>query len=37
MTAALRSKTRLQMTKEWHKLKPELFRKQLYYLTGSES
>jgi transposase InsO family protein len=31
--SALRSKTPLQAMKKWHKLKPELFRKQPYYLT----
>ena len=35
--SALGSKTPLQMMKEWHKLKPELFRKQPYYLTGCDT
>jgi len=26
----------LQAMKEWHKLKPQLFRKQPYYLPGSD-
>ena len=33
--SALGSKTPLQ--KDWHKLKPDLFRKQLYYLTGCDT
>ncbi len=35
--SALGSKTPLQAMKEWHKLKPELFKKQPYYLTGCDS
>ncbi len=31
--SALGSKTPLQVMKDWHKLKPELFKKQPYYLT----
>jgi hypothetical protein len=31
---ALGSKTPLQAMKDWHKLKPEFFRKQPYYLPG---
>jgi hypothetical protein len=27
----------LQAMKDWHKLKPELFKKQPYYLTGCDS
>jgi len=27
----------LQAMKDWYKLKPELFRKQPYYLTGCDS
>ena len=34
--SALGSKTPLQMMREWHKLKPELFRKQPYYFTGCD-
>jgi len=30
----LGSKTPLQAMKDWHKLKPELFKKQPYYLPG---
>jgi len=32
----LGSKTPLQAMKDWHKLKPELFRKQPYYLPGCD-
>lgn len=35
--SALGSKTPLQAMKDWHKLKPELFRKQPYYLTGCDT
>ena len=35
--SALGSKTPLQAMKTWHKLKPELFKKQPYYLTGCDS
>ena len=35
--SALRSKTPLQAMKIWHKLKPELFKKQPYYLTGCDT
>ena len=35
--AALASKTPLQAMKDWHKLRPELFRKQPYYLTGCDN
>jgi len=34
--SALGSKTRLQAMKDWHKLKPELFRKQPYHLPGCD-
>jgi len=34
--SALGSKTPLQAMKTWHKLKPELFKKQPYYLTGCD-
>ena len=34
--SALGSKTPLQAMKQWHKLKPELFKKQPYYLTGCD-
>ncbi len=34
--SALGSKTPLQTMKEWHKLIPELFKKQPYYLTGCD-
>ncbi len=30
------AKTPLQAMKDWHKLKPELFKKQPYYLTGCD-
>ena len=35
--SALGSMTPLQAMKDWHRLKPELFRKQPYYLTGCDS
>ena len=35
--SALGSKTPLQTMKDWHKLKPELFKKQPYYLTGGDN
>ena len=35
--SALGTKTPLQAMKEWHKLKPELFRKQPYHLPGCDS
>ena len=35
--SALGSKTPLQAMKDWHKLKPELFKKQPYYLPGCDS
>jgi transposase InsO family protein len=35
--SALGSKTPLQMMKDWHKLKPELFRKRPYYLPGCDN
>jgi hypothetical protein len=35
--SALGSKTPLQAMKNWHKLKPELFRKQPYHLPGCDS
>jgi len=35
--SALGSKSPLQAMKEWHKLKPQLFRKQPYYLPGSDT
>ena len=35
--SALGSKTPLQAMKDWHKLKPELFRKQPYYLPGCDN
>ena len=35
--SALGSKTPLQAMKDWHKLKPELFRKQPYHLPGCDS
>ena len=34
--AALGSKTPVQAIKDWHKLKPELFRKPPYYLPGCD-
>jgi transposase InsO family protein/transposase-like protein len=35
--SALGSKSPLQAMKEWHKLKPQLFRKQPYYLPGCDT
>ena len=35
--SALGSKTPLQAMKDWHTLKPDLFRKQPYYLTGCDT
>ena len=35
--SALGSKTPLQAVKDWHKLKPELFKKQPYYLPGCDT
>jgi hypothetical protein len=35
--SALGSKAPLQAMKDWHKLKPELFKKQPYYLPGCDS
>ena len=35
--SALGSKTPLQAMKDWHTLKPDLFRKQPYYLAGCDS
>jgi hypothetical protein len=35
--SALGTKTPLQVMKDWHKLKPELFRKQPYHLPGCDS
>jgi transposase InsO family protein len=35
--SALGSKTPLQAMKDWHKLKPELFRKQPYHLPGCDN
>ena len=35
--SALGRKTPLQTMKDWHTLKPELFRKKPYYLTGCDS
>ena len=35
--SALDSKTPLQAMKDWHKMKPNLFRKQPYYLTGCDT
>jgi hypothetical protein len=32
----LGSKSPLQAMKDWHKLKPQLFRKQPYYLPGCD-
>ena len=34
--SALGSKSPLQAMKDWHKLKPQLFRKQPYYLPGCD-
>jgi len=35
--SALGSKTTLQAMKDWNKLKPELFKKNPYYLTGCDT
>ena len=35
--AALASRTPLQTMKDWHKLRPDLFKKQPYYLTGCDT
>ena len=35
--SALGSKAPLQAMKDWHKLKPELFKKQPYYLPGCDN
>ena len=35
--SGLGSKTPLQAMKDWHTLKPELFKKQPYYLTGCDT
>lgn len=35
--SALGSKSPLQTMKDWHKLKPQLFRKQPYYLPGCDT
>ncbi len=35
--SALSTKTPLQAMKDWHKLKPELFKKQPYYLPGCDT
>ncbi|MFT6272164.1 MAG: hypothetical protein ACJA0F_001002 [Dinoroseobacter sp.] len=35
--SVLGSKTPLQAMKDWHKLKPELFKKQPYYRPGCDS
>jgi hypothetical protein len=35
--SALASRTPLQAMKDWHKLRPELFKKQPYYLTGCDT
>ncbi|EDM72288.1 Integrase, catalytic region [Roseobacter sp. AzwK-3b] len=35
--SALGSRSPLQAMKDWHKLKPELFKKQPYYLPGCDS
>jgi len=35
--SALGSKSPLQAMKEWHKLKPQLFKKQPYYLPGCDT
>ncbi len=34
--SVLQSKTPLQAMKDWHKLKPELFKKNPYYITGCD-
>jgi transposase InsO family protein len=36
LQSALGSKTPLQAMKDWHKLKPELFKKQPYYRPGCD-
>jgi len=35
--SVLQSRTPLQAMKDWHKLKPELFKKNPYYLTGCDT
>jgi transposase InsO family protein len=35
--SALGSKSPLQAMKDWHRLKPQLFRKQPYYLPGCDT
>jgi transposase InsO family protein len=35
--SALASRTPMQAMKDWHKLRPELFKKQPYYLTGCDT
>ena len=35
--SALASRTPLQAMKDWHKLRPEMFKKQPYYLTGCDT
>jgi transposase InsO family protein len=35
--SALRSRTPLQAMKDWHKLKPKLFKKRPYHLTGCDT
>ena len=35
--SVLKSKTPLRAMKDWHKLKPEMFKKNPYYLTGCDS
>ena len=35
--SALASRTPLQAMKDWHKLRPELFKEQPYYLTGCDT
>ena len=35
--SALGSKTPLQAMKDWHNLKPKLFKKQPYYLPGCDT
>ncbi|MDG1130464.1 MAG: IS481 family transposase, partial [Paracoccaceae bacterium] len=35
--SALGSRSPLQAMKDWHKLKPELFKKQPYYLPGCDT
>jgi transposase InsO family protein len=35
--SVLQSRTPLQAMKDWHKLKPELFKKNPYYLTGGDT